>query len=142
MPTRSGGKSRRITTGTTTLPIVIETPSSVVPTRTAGVSPADRMTVATSTPNNDSAIDRSGPARPISPDASGVASAKHSTGIVVNSPAIAAESPRSARIWSSTGATATIGPRRFNAKSSIPASSSHGIDLRTDGLTRPIRHSP
>jgi hypothetical protein len=48
-----------------------------------------------------------------------VASPKHSTGRLVNNPAVAAPMLRSALMMSSTGDTATIGPRRLRAISRI-----------------------
>jgi hypothetical protein len=48
-------------------------------------------------------------------EARGAASAKHSTGILVSSPSSTGENPSSACITSTTGATATKGPRMLSA---------------------------
>ena len=71
------------------------------------------------------------PARPSSADASGVATPKQSTGRLVSSPAVLALIPRSARMGSSTADTATIGPRRFSASTTMArTSSAAGVPAR------------
>ena len=67
---------------------------------------------------------RPSPTRASSAEAAGVARPKHSTGRPVSSPAVVALMPRSALIVSSTGETATIGPRRLTPSSRIAATTS------------------
>ena len=54
-------------------------------------------------------------------------SEKHSTGMLVSSPSITGENPRSACIRSTTGATATKGPRRLSASRPMQASRIHAL---------------
>ncbi len=131
--TRSGRTSRRITTGTTTLPIVINTPMTMVPTITAPTSPDERRIAPSATPTTVTVTAASGPTPRITTSASGVARAKHSTGMLVRIPAWPEESMRSLRRVSITGATATIGPRRTTATSATATMKSHGA-LRRESV--------
>ena len=55
-----------------------------------------------------------------------MASPKQSTGRLVRRPTVPPSTPRSARIASVTGETATIGPRMLSASSKMAATSSAG----------------
>ena len=120
-----------MTTGTATFPTVIPTPMSTVPASAQGRPSRERRTIPASSTTSETATPRPSPARASSAEAAGVASAKHSTGRLVSSPAVAAPIPRSAAITSRTGETATIGPRRFRPSSRIAATSTAA------GTTRP-----
>jgi hypothetical protein len=74
---------------------------------------------------------RSAPTLTIRLEASGLARAKQSTGMLVSSPATTAVRPRSALIWPSTGAVATMGPRRLSAMRTIARVSSQAAGERT-----------
>src|SRR6478609_8297426 len=113
-----------MTTGTATLPAVMATPMSTVPTRAVANPSEERSSVPASTVTRDAATTRPVPSRPSSTAMSGVARAKHRTGMPVSRPTLAALRPRSARTSSTTGASAVIGARRFRAYSRTAASRS------------------
>ena len=89
-PTRAGGTSRRMITGTTTLPIVTDAPITNMPASIHPKPGTARTKVPSSTPLSDSSRASSAPARRMTSAASGVSSANISTGAVVSSPAAAA----------------------------------------------------
>ena len=119
-------------TGTTMLPIMIEAPMTTVPAKTVAVGPAERMIVPASTPSRQTMTAISGPARRMRRLANGVARAKHSTGSPVMSPAVAPDRPRSSWMRPSTGAGATIGPRRLSAMRMMPTTTAHGRAVRAE----------
>ena len=124
-PVRSAS-SRPMTTGTATFATVIAAPISTVPTRAAGRPPSERTTMPASSTASATRTPRPRPSRASSAEAGGVASPKQSTGRLVRRPTVPPSTPRSARIASVTGETATIGPRMLSASSKMAATSSAG----------------
>src|SRR5699024_8277986 len=78
----------------------------------------------------------SSPIRRASSGASGETSPKQRTGRVVTSPAVVPESPRSRWIVSSSGGTASIGPRRLKAMTQTAISTA--IFLESPGIGEAI----
>jgi len=132
--TRSGGTSRRMITGITTLPIVIAMPIINMPASIHPKPGIERTSVPASTPHSVSSTAISAPARRTRNAASGVNAANASTGTVVMSPAVEPESTRSSAMLPSTGVGATIGPRMLSAARSTPSTTNHGM-----GRKRPER---
>ena len=88
--------------------------------------------------SSESATAVSSPIRRASRGAAGANAPKQSTGSVVSSPAIADESPVSARRSPSTGATATTAGRWFSATATMAATSRMPAPrLRSFSLSRP-----
>ena len=122
--------SRPMTTGTATFATVIAAPISTVPARAVGRPPSDRTTIPASSTPRATSTPRPNPSLASNAEAAGVASPKQSTGRLVRRPAVPPLMPRSARITSVTGETATIGPRMLSARSRIAATSSAGAAAR------------
>jgi len=125
--TRSGGTSRRMITGITTLPTVIAMPMISMPASIHPNPGIERTSVPTSTPHSVNRTATSAPARRTRSAASGVNAAKASTGTVVMSPAVDAVSTRSSAMLPSTGVGATMGPRMLTAATSTPITTSQGM---------------
>ena len=121
-PAAEGEKSRRMISGTAMLPTVMARPISTVPATTRAGPPADRTSTPARTPRMVRLTANSAPNFLAARDASGEASEKQSTGMLVSSPSTTGEKCSSACIRSTTGATATNGPRRFSASRPMQAS--------------------
>ena len=87
--TRSGGTSRRMMTGITTFPMVMDAPITTIPASMNPKSGTERITVPRSTPDSETRSAISAPVRRTKIAASGVRSANISTGAVVRRPAVA-----------------------------------------------------
>lgn len=123
------GTSRRMMTGITMLPIVIDAPMTTVPTNSMGVEPRERMMVPIRTPMRQSGTAASGPARRMTAEAAGVTTAKRNTGSPVSSPAATEDRPMSAWMFVITGVGAMMGPRKLSATRMIPGTT-HGSRAR------------
>src|SRR5664279_2422183 len=120
-------KSRPITTGVTTFPTVIARPITRVPASAAATLPSDRTSVPTSSIEREISTARSTPVRAITPEASGAASPKHSTGRLVSRPTPVPDIPSAVLRSPVTVDTATSGPRRLNDSSTIPTRTRTGM---------------
>jgi hypothetical protein len=130
VPWRAGAKSRRMISGTAMLPTVIAKPISTVPDTTSTGPPAERTKTPASTPRIVSVTANSAPNFLAANDAKGAAREKHRTGILVSSPSRTGEKFSSACIRSTTGATATNGPRRLSASRPMHASRIQLLGIR------------
>jgi hypothetical protein len=116
-------KSRRTSTGSSTLPVAIAAPASAVPRNSRPTPGMSRSSMPASRTNIAPASAVRTPSRRASTGASGASRPKQSTGSVVSAPAHPDDRPVSDWMRLSTGPIAAAAGRRLIAISTTPAAS-------------------
>lgn len=130
-------KSRLAMTGTSTLPIAMAAPTPTVPSHTQVCPPTERTTSPTASSASATATVASVPIRAVTSPTSGLIAANAHSGIAARIPCTPSPQFRSAPIRVSSGPTAAIAGRRFNATRNIRAAHSP-----VDGMSRMVRLFP
>ena len=133
-------KSRLAMTGTSTLPIAMAAPTPTVPSHTQVCPPTERTISPTANSPNATATVVSVPIRAVTSPTSGLIAANAHSGIAARMPCTPSPQLRSAPIRVSSGPTAAIAGRRFNAIRNTSAA--HNPDTGISRLTHRIRPMP